>query len=98
MKGKDLSGAGSLWQPRPDSSIAEGFSLEMLDERPLACANIRGPVRSLPARQGKDATAEEMGVLFKTDAAMLNRAIARTAVLHLHECRALSTWPHGAPR
>lgn len=92
MIDKDLSGAALVWCPFPDRSVAESVSVEMLDERLVACANILGPVRSLFLWQGKRAEAEEIAVLFKTDAARLDRAIARLAELHPYDCPAISGW------
>lgn len=92
MNAKDLSGAALVWCPCPDRSIAEALSVEMLDERLVACANILGPIRSLFIWQGQRGEAEEFGVLFKTDAARLDRAVARLAELHPYDCPAISGW------
>ncbi|MFN3517417.1 MAG: divalent cation tolerance protein CutA [Novosphingobium sp.] len=45
MTHKDLSGPALIWCPCPDGSIAKAISVEMLDERLVACVNILGPVR-----------------------------------------------------
>lgn len=92
MKDKGLSGAALVWCPCPDRSVAEALSLEMLDERLVACANILGPIRSLVIWQGRRSAAEEIGVLFKTDAARLDRAVARLAELHPYDFPAISGW------
>ncbi|MBN8483766.1 MAG: divalent-cation tolerance protein CutA [Sphingomonadales bacterium] len=92
MTEKDLSGPALIWCPCPDGSVAEAISVEMLDERLVACANILGPVRSLFIWQGERGVAEEFGVLFKTDAARLDRAVARLAELHPYDCPAISGW------
>lgn len=89
MKDKGLSDLALIWCPFPDGSIAEAISVEMLDERLVACANILGPVRSLFHWQGQMDAAEEIGVLFKTDAARLDCAIARLAELHPYDCPAI---------
>jgi periplasmic divalent cation tolerance protein len=92
MKDKDLSAAALIWCPFPDRSVAEAVSVEMLDERLVACANILSPVRSLFLWQGERGTAEETGVLFKTEAATLDRAVARLAELHPYDCPAIAGW------
>ena len=92
MNDKDLSAAALIWCPFPDRSVAEAMSVEMLDERLVACANILGPIRSLFIWQGEHGEAEEFGVLFKTDAARLDRAVARLAELHPYDCPAISGW------
>ncbi|MFN3517416.1 MAG: divalent cation tolerance protein CutA [Novosphingobium sp.] len=42
--------------------------------------------------QGERCAAEEFGVLFKTDAARLDRAVVRLAELHPYNCPAISGW------
>jgi periplasmic divalent cation tolerance protein len=63
-------------------SAMEAVAPQTLDERPVACANIFGPMRSLLYWPSGHGEAEEAGVLFKTDAAVLERAAARIAELH----------------
>lgn len=64
----------------------------MLDEGLVACANILGPMLSLFTWNGERSEAEETGVLFKTDAALFDRAIARLAELHPYETPAILAW------
>ena len=53
----------------------------MLDVGRIACANIPGSMHSPFTRNAERGEAEETGVLFKTDAAVFNRAIVRPARL-----------------
>ena len=92
MNSKDLSGAALVWRPCPDRSVTEALSVVMLDERLVACANILVPVRSLSIWRGGRGEAEEFEVLFKTDAARLDRAVTRLAELYPCDCPAISGW------
>jgi hypothetical protein len=49
----------------------------MLDEAPVACANIQGLKRSPFISQGERGDAEDASLLFKTDAAMTGLAITQ---------------------
>ncbi len=62
---------------------AAARSVEMLDERPSACANGTGRSRFAPPQRKWRGLAEEAGVLFNLDAAMLGRAVSRLAAAHL---------------
>ncbi len=64
----------------------------MLDEEHIACANILGSMHSLFRWNGERGEAEETGVLFKTDAALFDRAIGRLAELHPYEAPAILAW------
>ena len=64
----------------------------MLDEEHIACANILGSMPSLFQLNGERGGAEETGVLFKTDAALFDRAIARLAQLHPYDAPAILAW------
>mgnify|MGYP001765329763 CR=1 FL=1 len=92
MSGKVAEAAALIWCPFPDAATAESIATEMLDEQLVACANIMGPVRSLFVWQGERSATQEVGVLFKTDAAVLSRAIARLEQLHPYECPAIAGW------
>lgn len=84
--------AALIWCPFPDASTAEAVATEMLDEQLVACANILGQMRSLFVWNGERSATQEVGVLFKTDAAVLDRAIARLAELHPYDCPAIAGW------
>jgi periplasmic divalent cation tolerance protein len=64
----------------------------LLDERPIACANMIPGMVSLLAWYGERGKAEETGALFKTDAALLDRLVARLAELRLHDEPAILGW------
>jgi periplasmic divalent cation tolerance protein len=65
----------------------------MLDVAAVACANILGPVRSLFNPRGERSEAEGTGVLFKADAAMLERAIAQPERSRPGRTRVSRRWP-----
>lgn len=81
-----------IWCPFPDRDTARAVAATLIDERMVACANILGPVESLYVWQGVRGEAEEIAVLFKTDAAVLDAAIARMGALHPYETPAITGW------
>ena len=81
-----------IWSPFADAESAARVAGQLLDERLVACANILPPMRSLYVWQGERGEAAEVGVLFKTDAAVLDRATARLAELHPYDTPAVLGW------
>jgi len=81
-----------MWCPFADEASAAAVASQLLDEGLVACANILAPMRSLYVWQGERGEAREVGVLFKTDAALLERATARLAEIHPYEAPAVLGW------
>lgn len=81
-----------IWCPFADEASAAAAAQQLLDERLIACANILGPMRSIFTWQGERDEANEIGVLFKTDASALDRATARLAEIHPYETPAVLGW------
>jgi len=81
-----------IWSPFADVASAEQVARQLLDESLVACANILPPMRSLYVWEGERGEAAEIGVLFKTDASLLDRATARLAELHPYETPAVLGW------
>ena len=81
-----------IWCPFPDRDSARTIAGTLLDERLIACANLLGPVESLFEWAGERGEAEEVGVIFKTDHTLLERAIARLERLHPYDTPAILGW------
>lgn len=81
-----------IWCPFADAPSAEAVASQLLDEGLVACANILPPMRSLYVWQGERGDASEVGVLFKTDAALLAEATARLAEIHPYDTPAVLGW------
>ncbi|HWK41063.1 MAG TPA: divalent-cation tolerance protein CutA [Croceibacterium sp.] len=81
-----------IWSPFADEASAATAAAQLLDEGLVACANILPPMRSLYMWQGERGEASEVGVLFKTDAALLERATARLAEIHPYDTPAVLGW------
>ena len=81
-----------IWCPFPDQASAEAAAGTLLDERLVACANILPGLISLYLWRGVRERGEEVGVLFKTNAAVLSRAIARLSELHPYDEPAVLGW------
>jgi periplasmic divalent cation tolerance protein len=81
-----------IWSPFADEASAAAAASQLLDEGLVACANILPPMRSLYVWQGERGEANEVGVLFKTDASLLDRATARLAEIHPYETPAVLGW------
>ncbi len=86
------AGPALVWSPFPDGDSAAAAASALLDERLIACANILPPMRSLYLWRGAHEESEECGALFKTDAALLDRAVARLNQLHPYEEPAVIGW------
>jgi len=81
-----------IWCPFADEASAAAAARQLLDERLIACANILPPMRSIYTWQGERGEAAEVGVLFKTDASVLDRATARLAEIHPYDTPAVLGW------
>lgn len=81
-----------MWCPFADAASAEAAAGQLLDEGLVACANIFPPMRSLYTWQGERGEAGEVGVLFKTDARLLDRATSRLAEIHPYDTPAVLGW------
>lgn len=93
MKEIDQSAIPALvWCPFPDRAAAAAAANCLLDEGLIACANMLPGMISLFKWNGERGEAEETGVLLKTNAAMLNRAIARLADMHPYDEPAILGW------
>jgi len=64
---------------------AERISLDLLDEKPIACANIIGPVHSLFRWAGKVEKAKEWVVLMKSRSDLFENLSERVKALHSYE-------------
>ena len=84
--------AALIWTPFESEEAAAKVAGQLLDERLVACANILPGMRSLYLWRGERGEAREFGVLFKTTAALLDRAVARLAAIHPYETPAIAGW------
>lgn len=81
-----------IWCPFPDPETARATATTLLDERLVACANMLPEMTALFEWNGERAEAMETGVLFKTNAALLDRAVERLAALHPYDEPAITGW------
>lgn len=81
-----------IYAPFPDRDAARKVANILLDEKLIGCANLLGAVESLYLWGGERGEGEEIGVLFKTDASVLDESIARMEVLHPYETPAILGW------
>jgi len=87
-----LAGPALIWCPFASEDDAARIAAALLDEGLIACANILPAMRSLFAWNGHRGDEREVGVLFKTGAALLDAAIARLAQLHPYDEPAAIGW------
>jgi len=71
---------------------ARGAASRLLDERLIACANVIGEVEALFEWDGERGEVREIGVLMKTHADCLDRAVARLEELHPYDTPAILGW------
>jgi len=86
------AGPALIWCPFPDQQAAESAIGTLLDEGLIACANVLPAMRSHFVWQGERQVADEVGVLCKTDAALLDKAISRLGALHPYDAPAILGW------
>ena len=88
--------AALIWSAFESEESAAEVANALLDEGLIACANIVPGVRSLFRWRGERGDARECAMLCKTDARLLDKAVARLAELHPYETPAVSGWLAGA--
>ena len=86
------AGPALIWSPFGSEEDAARIAGQLLDEGLVACANILPGIRSLYVWQGERGESREWGVLFKTDAALLDRAVARLSAIHPYDAPAIIGW------
>ena len=84
--------AALIWCPFPDEEAAVTAINSLLDEKLVACANMIPAMRSLFEWGGERSDTRETGVVLKTDAALLDKAIRRLAELHPYDQPAVTGW------
>ena len=84
--------AALIWCPFASEEAAAKAASQLLDEGLIAFANLVPGVRSLYVWQGERGEARECGALFKTEAGLLERAVARLAAIHPYETPAIAGW------
>lgn len=81
-----------VWCPFPDEAEARAVAGTLLDEKLIACANIVPGLVSLYEWRDERGEAREVGVLFKTRAALAERLVARLGQLHSYQSPAITGW------
>ena len=84
--------AALIWSAFESEESAAEVAAALLDEGLIACANIVPGVRSLYVWRGERGDARESGMLCKTHATLLEKAVTRLAELHPYETPAVSGW------
>ena len=85
-------GPALIWCPFPDAASAAAIANVLLDERLVACVNILPGMLSMFEWNGERSEASEAGALFKTDIALLPRALARLEEEHPYDEPAIVAW------
>jgi periplasmic divalent cation tolerance protein len=81
-----------VWCPCPDEDTALALARQLIEGGLAACGNALGPMRSVFAWQGAIDHAAETGLLLKTDARLLERAVARLEEIHPYDEPAVLGW------
>ncbi len=81
-----------VWCPCPDEDTALALARQLVGEGLAACGNALGPMRSVFAWRGAIDEARETGLLLKTDASLLDRAVARLEEIHPYDEPAVLGW------
>ncbi|WP_448658180.1 divalent-cation tolerance protein CutA [Sphingomonas sp. CJ99] len=88
-----MTGAVLIRTTLDDAMRAESIARSLVDERLAACVHILPPLTAIYRWQGRIETAEEIGLLVKTDGARVERAVDRIAELHPYAVPAILWWP-----
>ena len=80
------------WSPFATEADARRVAACVIEEGLVACANIIPGLMSVFAWEGSVDECCEVGVLFKTDARLLERAVQRIAELHPYSTPAVVGW------
>jgi periplasmic divalent cation tolerance protein len=88
----EAQGPALVWCPFPDVATASAVAGVLLDERLVSCVNVLPGMLSFYEWNGERGEAMEAGALLKTDAALLERAIARLGELHPYDAPAILGW------
>lgn len=83
----------SIYVTIPDMDQASAFAEELLQRRLIACANVLPGMRSWYRWQGKVQRDEEVVVILKTTAAMLDETLRAVDELHPYEVPCAVVWP-----
>ncbi len=86
-----------IWSSLPDEYAARALADTVLSEGIIACANIVPEMQSIFIWNGKRGESRECGMLFKTDAALLDDAVARIEELHPYDTPAVLGWRCDTP-
>lgn len=82
-----------IYCPFPDAQSARDIGQRLLDEELIGCINVGAPIFSMFTWAGECGEGEEAPALLKTDAALVERAIARLEELHPYDAPAILGWP-----
>jgi periplasmic divalent cation tolerance protein len=88
----DLPAPVLIWCPFPDADGARAAAKGLIEAQLVACANIIPAVQSLYQWQGHVHEAEEIGVLFKSNARVLNLCMDRLRDGHPYAEPAILAW------
>jgi periplasmic divalent cation tolerance protein len=81
-----------VWCPFPDDVSAADTAEILLEIGLITCANIMPGMRSIYIWNGERGDEREVGVLFKTNAAVLAAMIEKLAELHPYDEPAILGW------
>lgn len=81
-----------IWCPFPDQESARRVASGLLDRDLVACVNLFNGIESIFKWNDERGTAQEIGVLFKTSSACLEKAIQCLAELHPYDTPAILGW------
>ena len=81
-----------IYCPFPDRESAEKAGRILLDEKLVGCINIGDAIHSIFEWEGERGEGTEVATLFKTDARLLEEAVARLEGLHPYDAPAIMGW------
>ncbi len=88
----DLAAPALIWCPFGSEEDAAEAARQLLDEGLVGCANIIPAIRSIYEWDGERGDEREVAALFKTNDALLDRAVARLDEIHPYDTPAAIGW------
>lgn len=84
-----------LYVTVPDREVGLGLAHQLVGEGLVACGNLLGPVTSVYEWNGQIEQGDELVLLLKTRAALVDRVLRRVVELHPYDCPCVAELPLG---
>jgi periplasmic divalent cation tolerance protein len=88
-----MSGCSLIYVTAPNRDEALALGRTLVEERLAACANLLGPITSVYWWEGRVNQDDEVALILKTRADLVDGLIARVRELHSYDCPCVVALP-----